>query len=84
VEDTLVVGVPDDRWGQAVVAVVVTPDGIEPDEAAIRDHVRATLAPYKVPKHVWSAGSTPLRAPNGKADYKAATAVALAALGKAG
>jgi fatty-acyl-CoA synthase len=84
VEDTLVVGVPDDRWGQAVVAVVMTPDGGEPDEAAIRDHVRATLAPYKVPKHVWSAGSTPLRAPNGKADYKAATAVALAALGKAG
>ncbi len=77
VEDTLVVGVPDERWGQAVIAIVVTSDGIEPDEAAIRDHVRVTLAPYKVPKHVWSAGATALRAPNGKADYKAAAAVAL-------
>jgi acyl-CoA synthetase (AMP-forming)/AMP-acid ligase II len=49
--DAGVVGVPHERWGQAVVAaVVVADDG--PDEAAIVAHCRANLASYKKPNRV--------------------------------
>jgi 3-oxocholest-4-en-26-oate---CoA ligase len=69
IEDALVVGVPDEKWGQSVTAVVVTSG--EFDEESVRNHVRDRLAGYKTPKRVLITG-VPLRAPNGKADYKSA------------
>ena len=75
VEDALVVGVPDEKWGQAVTAVVALRPGASFDEAAIRHYVHDHLAGYKTPKHVFATGIT-LRAPNGKADYKSALSVA--------
>ncbi len=69
VEDALVLGVPDDTWGQAVTGVVKLAPGAEFDEAALRAHVRGVLAGYKTPKRIVVAGVS-LRAPNGKADYK--------------
>ncbi|HWD29586.1 MAG TPA: acyl-CoA synthetase [Rhizomicrobium sp.] len=78
VEDALVVGVPDDKWGQAITAVVVTRG--ELDEEDVRAHVRERLAGYKTPKRVIVAG-VPLRAPNGKADYKSALEFAKRELG---
>ena len=83
IEDALVVGVPDATWGQAVTAVVQLSDGEGLDEEAVRRHVRASLAGYKTPKRVLISGVA-LRAPNGKADYKAATDFARAELGIAG
>ena len=50
------------------------------DEAALRAHVRETLAGYKTPKRVLVTGVA-LRAPNGKADYKAVTQFAKETLG---
>jgi len=79
VADALVVGVPDEKWGQAVTAVVHAAPGATVDEAAVRAHVRAALAGYKTPKAI-VVTDRPLRAPNGKADYKAATDIAVAAV----
>ncbi len=69
VEDALVVGVPDEKWGQAVTGIVKLSEGATFDEAALRNHVRAGLAGYKTPKRIL-VGDIALRAPNGKADYK--------------
>jgi len=80
VEDALVVGVPDDRWGTAVTAIVEPRAGARFDEAGLREHVRSHLAGYKVPKRI-VATQAMFRAPNGKADYKRARAHALRELG---
>jgi fatty-acyl-CoA synthase len=80
VEDALVVGVPDDRWGQAVMATITLNKGQDFDEGKLRDHVRGQLAGYKTPKRIF-AGPVAFRAPNGKADYKQATAYIKGQLG---
>jgi fatty-acyl-CoA synthase len=71
VEDALVVGLPDDKWGQAVTGVVALRAGGQADEAALREHVRERLAGYKTPKRIFLVEKM-FRAPNGKADYKGA------------
>ena len=83
VEDALVVGLPDGKWGQAVTGVVTLVDGEPLDEAALRAHVRLSLAGYKTPKRIFLADRS-LRASNGKADYPAAKAAAEAALAAQG
>jgi fatty-acyl-CoA synthase len=80
VEDALVVGLADDKWGQAVTAVVELREGAVLDEAAMRSHTKGQLAGYKVPKRVFEVEKM-FRAPNGKADYKAAKAFAEAVAG---
>lgn len=71
VEDALVVGLADEKWGQAVTAVVELRAGADFDEDALRAQVRARLAGYKTPKRVFAVDRM-FRAPNGKADYKSA------------
>ena len=56
VEDALVVGVPDEKWGQAVTAVVKLADGAEFDDKGLQLFVREKLAGYKSPKHVFAGG----------------------------
>jgi fatty-acyl-CoA synthase len=80
VEDALVLGVPDEKWGQAITGVVKLANGSEFDEQALRDHVRGVLAGYKTPKRILIS-EVNLRAPNGKADYKSAKDFAVKALG---
>lgn len=80
VEDALVIGVPDEKWGQAVTGIVRLCDGALFDEDSLRAHVREHLAGYKTPKRIVVA-EVPLRAPNGKADYKGAGNFAKEALG---
>jgi fatty-acyl-CoA synthase len=81
VADCLVVGVPDDRFGERVVAVASYREGESVDEGTLVDFAREHLAGYKLPKHVLFV-ETVQRAPNGKADYKWARKAALAAYGE--
>jgi acyl-CoA synthetase (AMP-forming)/AMP-acid ligase II len=80
VRDALVVGVPDDKWGQAVTAVVELSDCAGTDEDTLRAFVRARLAAYKAPKRILFSPDLK-RAPNGKADYKTIRAFAFEQLG---
>jgi o-succinylbenzoate---CoA ligase len=52
VREAAVVGVTDERWGEAVVAIVVACEGEAPDNEELRAHCAAALAPYKVPKRI--------------------------------
>ncbi len=52
VSDAVVVGVPDDRFGQCVAAVVATRDGSTVDLDELRDHLRPILAGYKAPRQL--------------------------------
>jgi len=75
VDDALVVGLPDEKWGQAVTGVVRLSEGASLDEEALRAHVRKSLAGYKTPKRVVSTDQS-IRASNGKADYATARKIA--------
>ncbi len=80
VQDCLVVGVDDDRFGQAVTAVASRVEGSDVDEATVIADVKTQLAGFKAPKRVVFVGQIP-RAANGKADYKTAKQHALDAIG---
>ena len=69
--DCLVVGVENEKFGQAVTAVVSLEDGAGVDSASIIASVKNDLAGYKAPKSVIFVDQVP-RAPNGKADYRRA------------
>lgn len=69
VADCLVVGLPDEKWGQSITAVVELNPGFELEEIELKDFSRGHLAAYKIPKRIL-ARDTLDRAPNGKADYK--------------
>ena len=80
VNDAAVVGVPDDRFGEAITALVEPHAGDTIDEAALIAHVRLHLAAFKSPKRVLTV-DTIGRAANGKLDYKALKSKALQQLG---
>jgi acyl-CoA synthetase (AMP-forming)/AMP-acid ligase II len=79
VADSVVVGVPDDRYGEMVTAVVELHHGATFDEAAVIGSVRTLLAGSKTPERVLIV-PTVGRAPNGKVDYKRIRAEAAAAV----
>jgi acyl-CoA synthetase (AMP-forming)/AMP-acid ligase II len=79
VADCVVVGVPDERFGEAITAVVSS-DGRRLDGEAVKAFVKLHLAGYKAPKHVVFVDEV-YRSPSGKADFKRTKDMALQALG---
>jgi len=75
VVDCNVVGISDERWGQAVTAVVEIKTGATLEEAELLTEVKERLAGYKVPKSVIFVEKLK-RGPNGKADYRWARDIA--------
>ena len=78
--DAACVGVPDERFGEAITALVEARPGQAVVTADLVAHVRSTLAAYKSPKNVIEV-ATIGRSPNGKLDYKRLKQEALEALG---
>lgn len=64
--EAAVVGRPDERWGEAVTALVVVREGERLDERALVEHCRGALAPYKVPKAFTVRSDRLPRTPSGK------------------
>jgi acyl-CoA synthetase (AMP-forming)/AMP-acid ligase II len=84
VYDTLVVGVPDERWGQAVCAVIQPRHPENPPSLdELNAHCRQHLAAYKSPKHLVLVDEI-VRSPAGKPDYPWAAEAARAALAEPG
>ena len=74
--DAVVVGVPDERWGEKVTAVITPRGDARPTVEELRDFARDTLASYKLPREVHFVDAM-VRSPSGKADYRWAKGVAL-------
>ena len=79
VADAAVVGIPDERFGEVVAALVEPVQGQEIDRGRLEQAARRVLAGYKVPKH-WLTVDSIGRAPNSKIDYRALQAHARQAL----
>ncbi|MDX1416235.1 MAG: AMP-binding protein, partial [Candidatus Promineifilaceae bacterium] len=61
VQECAVIGIPDERWGEAVHAIVVLREGEHASEAEIIEHCRERIAGYKVPRSVdFKAESLPV------------------------
>ena len=69
VRDAVVVGAPDERWGERVVAVVAPAAGSAPTLAELQAFCHSELAGYKVPKDLILVEHIQ-RAPSGKPDYR--------------
>ena len=86
-EDCVVIGVPDDRFGQRVVLLASMPKESTPKATRADDtradeviaHVKTRIADYKAPRQVLFVDSI-YRSPSGKADYRWAHDIAAQAL----
>jgi len=79
VYDVLVVGVPDEKYGQSVTAVVQPREGAEVELDELRDFLRESLSGYKLPRAMTLVGEIPRNA-TGKAQYPKAKELALASV----
>ena len=75
VMDAIVVGAPDERWGQRVAAIVEPRAGHDaPSLESVQEHCRNHVAGYKIPRQIHVVNRVE-RAPSGKPDYRWANAV---------
>jgi acyl-CoA synthetase (AMP-forming)/AMP-acid ligase II len=74
--DVLVVGVPDERWGERVCAVLQPRPDRAPSLDALQTHCRTVIAGYKIPRDLVIVDEVP-RLPNGKPDYRSAKTAAI-------
>jgi 3-oxocholest-4-en-26-oate---CoA ligase len=84
VQDAVVAGIPDERWGQRVAAVVSARRGATVTLDELNEHLDGRIARYKVPRFLHVVDEV-RRSPSGKCDYRWARGVlADAASGKVG
>jgi acyl-CoA synthetase (AMP-forming)/AMP-acid ligase II len=76
--DAVVVGVPDERWGQRVAAIVQPRAGILLTLELLEAHCRTRIAGYKVPRQLRVVDEIQ-RQPSGKPDYRWAAMIAIGA-----
>jgi acyl-CoA synthetase (AMP-forming)/AMP-acid ligase II len=80
--DAVVVGVPDEKWGQRVAAVVQLRDGVSPDVdlilESVQSHCRTKVSGYKLPRELHIVDEIQ-RSPSGKPDYPWAKKIATGA-----
>jgi fatty-acyl-CoA synthase len=82
VRDAVCVGIPDERFGETICAVVEPSGAIgDVDAESVITHVKMSLAPYKAPRSVVIV-ETIGRSPAGKVDYKGLKALAAERLGR--
>jgi fatty-acyl-CoA synthase len=81
VQDAACVGLPDERFGETICALVELAAGQEADPQALVDHVKSRLASFKAPRTVLLV-DTIGRAPNGKVDQRALRRMALDRAGR--
>jgi acyl-CoA synthetase (AMP-forming)/AMP-acid ligase II len=74
--DAVVVGVPDEKWGERVTAVVQPRDGQKLTLEALAKHCRTAVAGYKIPRGLRLVDEL-VRQPSGKPDYRWAKGVAM-------
>lgn len=79
IDDALVLGLEDEKWGMAVTAIIQPRTGTVLDTEEVHIHVKNSLAAYKAPKN-YVVSEQSFRAVNGKADYKSARAFAIGSL----
>lgn len=65
IDEVAVIGIPDEKWGEAVAAVVVLRPGADADEEEIIEYCKGKIASYKKPRKVFFAASLP-KSPAGK------------------
>ena len=70
VRECAAIGIPDEKWGEAVTAIVVADPANIPSAEAIIAHCKARIGSVKAPKHVYFRAEIP-RTPVGKFDKKA-------------
>jgi 3-oxocholest-4-en-26-oate---CoA ligase len=78
--DAVVVGVPDERWGERVVALVEPRPDADPTFDELDLHVRGAVAGYKAPRQIMLVDHI-VRSPSGKPDYRWGKSTALERLG---
>jgi acyl-CoA synthetase (AMP-forming)/AMP-acid ligase II len=79
--DAVVVGIPDERFGQSIVAILEAHKGAAIQAADVIAHVKARLSSYKAPRHVITVAAIG-RGPNAKPDLNALRDMAIAHVGR--
>lgn len=69
VESVAIIGVPDEKWGEAGMAFIIVKNGFQLDKVELLAHCKTRLAKYKIPAHIRFVSSLPLT-DSGKIDRK--------------
>ena len=70
VRDVQVIGVPDEQYGEEIMAVVILKEGETSSEEEIKDYVRTHMAKHKVPRYVSFVKEFPMNAAGKILKYK--------------